>query len=77
MTAASSTAAGHAAPRPEPSLKKRLRRAELRKKLLYGSLILPLAAFVLLVFVWPIASLMTKSVENPEVHDNLPRRCVS
>lgn len=73
MTAASSTAAGPAAPRPEPSLKKRLRRAELRKKLLYGSLILPLAAFVLLVFVWPIASLMTKSVENPEVHDNLPR----
>ena len=73
MTAASPTAAGIVSTRPEPSLKKRLRRAELRKKLLYGTLILPLALFVLLVFVWPIASLMTKSVENPEVHDNLPQ----
>ncbi len=54
-------------------LKQRLRKAERRKKLLFGALILPLAVFVLVVFVWPIGSLMMRSVDNPEVHDNLPR----
>ncbi|HJV27252.1 MAG TPA: ABC transporter permease [Aromatoleum sp.] len=53
-------------------LKKRLRQAERRKKLLFGALILPLAVFVLLTFVVPIASLLKHSVANPEVHDNLP-----
>jgi putative spermidine/putrescine transport system permease protein len=53
-------------------LKKRLRQAERRKKLLFGSLILPLAIFVLLTFVVPIVSLLKHSVANPEVHDNLP-----
>ena len=56
-----------------PSLKQRLRKAERRKKLLFGALILPLAIFVLVVFVWPIGSLMMRSVDNPEVHENLPR----
>jgi len=53
-------------------LKKRLRRAERRKKLLFGALIVPLAIFVLLSFVVPIGSLLGLSVDNPEVHDNLP-----
>lgn len=44
----------------------------MRKKLLYGALILPLAVFLLVAFVWPIASLLTRSVDNPEVHENLP-----
>lgn len=73
MTAASNTADALAAPAASaPSLKKRLRRAEMRKKLLYGALILPLAVFLLVAFVWPIASLLTRSVDNPEVHENLP-----
>ncbi len=53
-------------------LKLKLRRAERRKKLRYGALILPLAAFVLFTFVWPIASLMTRAVDNPEVVAGLP-----
>lgn len=73
MTAASNTADALAPPAASvPSLKKRLRRAEMRKKLLYGALILPLAVFLLVAFVWPIASLLTRSIDNPEVHDNLP-----
>ncbi|AWI76257.1 polyamine ABC transporter substrate-binding protein [Parazoarcus communis] len=74
MTAASNTADALVSPAVAsvPSLKKRLRRAEMRKKLLYGALILPLAIFLLVAFVWPIASLLTRSVDNPEVHDNLP-----
>ena len=73
MTAASTTADALATPAASaPSLKKRLRRAEMRKKLLYGALILPLAVFLLVAFVWPIASLLTRSVDNPEVHENLP-----
>jgi putative spermidine/putrescine transport system permease protein len=54
-------------------LKKRLRRAERRRNLLFGALILPLALVVLVAFIWPIGSLLTIGVENPEIHDNLPR----
>ncbi len=55
-----------------PSLKKQLARAERLKKLKYGALILPLAIFLLLSFVWPIAALLTRSVDNPEVSTALP-----
>jgi putative spermidine/putrescine transport system permease protein len=49
------------------SLQNQLRRAERMKKLKYGALILPLAVFLLLTFVWPIAALLKRSVDNPEV----------
>lgn len=49
------------------SLKAQLRRAERLKKLKFGALILPLALFLLLTFVWPIAALLKRSVDNPEV----------
>ena len=53
---------------PAPiSLKAQLRRAERLKKLKFGALILPLALFLLLTFVWPIAALLKRSVDNPEV----------
>jgi len=53
---------------PAPlSLKAQLRRAERVKKLKFGALILPLALFLLLTFVWPIAALLKRSVDNPEV----------
>lgn len=71
MTAASQTL--DIVPDSDVPLKTRLRRAERRKKLLYGALILPLALFVLATFIWPIGSLLGRSVENPEVHDNLSR----
>ena len=54
-------------------LKKRLRRAERRRNLLFGALILSLALVVLVAFIWPIGSLLTIGVDNPEIHDNLPR----
>lgn len=52
---------------PDPSLKGELRRAERIRKLKYLTLIAPLTVFVLLVFVWPIASLLGRSVSNPEI----------
>ena len=55
------------------SLKHRLRRAERLTKLKYLALIAPLAAFLLLTFVWPIGSLLYRSVDNPEVVEALPR----
>ena len=55
------------------SLKTQLRRAERLKKIKYGALILPLVVFLLLTFLWPIASLLKRSVDNPEVVAGLPR----
>ncbi|MFT3848772.1 MAG: ABC transporter permease [Propionivibrio sp.] len=49
------------------SLKDRLHRAERMKKLKYGALILPLVLFLLLTFIWPIAALLKRSVDNPEI----------
>lgn len=56
-----------------PSLKQQLARAERIKKLKYGALILPLALFLLLSFLWPIAALLMRSVDNPEVIAALPQ----
>ncbi|MDR2113516.1 MAG: ABC transporter permease [Candidatus Accumulibacter sp.] len=57
------------------SLKAQLRRAERRKKLKYGALIVPLVVFLLLTFVWPIAALMKRAVDNPEVVAAFPATC--
>lgn len=54
-------------------LKVKLRRAERMKKLKYGALIVPLVLFLFLTFLWPIASLLKRSIDNPEVADGLPR----
>ncbi len=54
------------------SLKGQLRRAERMKRLKYGALILPLVVFLLLTFVWPIAALLERSIENPEIVDAFP-----
>ena len=59
-----------------PSLRVQLRRAERMKKLKYGALILPLAVFLLLTFVWPIAALLKRSVDNPEVVAAFPATSV-
>ncbi len=60
-------------PQATTGLKQRLRRAERMKKLKLGALIVPLAVFVFLTFIWPIASLMMRSVHSPEVVEALPR----
>ncbi len=54
-------------------LRTQLRRAERAKKLRYGALVAPLAIFLLLTFLWPIAALLMRSVDNTEVHDALPQ----
>jgi putative spermidine/putrescine transport system permease protein len=56
-----------------PSLKQRLKHAERVNRWKAQALIAPLALFLLLVFLVPIAALLYKSVGNPEVVDGLPR----
>ena len=54
------------------SLKTQLHRAERMKKLKYGALIVPLALFLLFTFVWPIAALLKRSIDNPEIVTAFP-----
>jgi len=56
-----------------PNLKQRLKHAERVNNLKAQALIAPLALFLLLVFLVPIAALLYKSVGNPEVVAGLPR----
>ncbi|QLF92844.1 ABC transporter permease [Pseudomonas sp. ABC1] len=60
-----------------PSLKKRLARAERVNRLKSQLLILPLLAFVLLVFLVPMLALLERSVDNPEVVGSMPRTVVA
>lgn len=54
------------------SLKSRLRRAERMQRLRAIGLVLPLFLFILIVFVAPIVILSTRSVDNPEIAENMP-----
>ncbi|WP_263770644.1 ABC transporter permease [Propionivibrio soli] len=54
------------------SLKEQLARAERLKKLKYGALILPLVLFLVLTFIWPIAALLKRSIDNPEIVSAFP-----
>lgn len=58
---------------PGGTLKQRLARAERLNKLKSQALILPLLVFLILTFLVPIAALLYRSVENPEVVSSLPR----
>lgn len=63
-------------PRAEPSvtqLKRELHRAQLRKRMTAIALIAPLVVFLLVVFVAPIAILLKRAVENPEIADGMPQ----
>jgi putative spermidine/putrescine transport system permease protein len=64
------TAAVLADPR---ALQRSLARAERRRKLRAFSLTLPLLVFLLATFMVPIAALLMRAVENPEVAKALPR----
>jgi len=57
---------------PDLSLKKRLQKAERINRLKALSLIAPLLIFLLLIFLLPIGSMLYRSVQNPEVVNNLP-----
>jgi putative spermidine/putrescine transport system permease protein len=52
---------------------RQLRRAERRRKLRAVALTLPLLVFLLVFFLVPLAQLLVRAVENPEVADALPR----
>lgn len=54
-------------------LRLQLARAERRRKLRAFALTLPLLVFLLLTFLVPIAALLKRAVENPEVVNALPR----
>ncbi|HEX7435165.1 MAG TPA: ABC transporter permease, partial [Caldimonas sp.] len=59
---------------PDPqALRHQLARAERRRKLRAFSLTLPLLLFLMLTFLVPIATLLKRAVENPEVANALPR----
>ncbi|GLU33206.1 ABC transporter permease [Trinickia caryophylli] len=55
------------------ALKRELKAALARKRAMALLLVAPLAIFLLLVFVVPIAALLTRAVENPEVAKALPK----
>jgi putative spermidine/putrescine transport system permease protein len=55
------------------SLKRSLQRAERRRRLMAFLLVCPLLVFILLVFIYPIAQMMWRSVDNPQVVEALPR----
>src|SRR3954471_5063432 len=58
---------------PQRSLQRSLAHAERRRKLRAFALTLPLLVFLLVTFLVPIAALMKRAVENPEVANALPR----
>jgi putative spermidine/putrescine transport system permease protein len=59
------------------ALRGSLARAERRRKLRAFALTLPLLVFLLLTFLVPIAALLKRAVENPEVATALPRTVVA
>ena len=73
MSLASGTTMNNTLPSSGSNLAAQLRRAERRKKLRAISLTLPLLAFLVVFFLVPLASLLIRAVENPEVADALPR----
>ncbi|MBS7351389.1 MAG: ABC transporter permease, partial [Comamonas sp.] len=52
-------------------LRQQLRSTERKHNLRAFSLTLPLLGFLFMVFMLPLASLLTRAVENPEVADTL------
>ena len=60
-------------PTAPASLREQLARVERRRKWRAFSLTLPLLVFLLLTFIVPIAALLKRAVENPEVANALPR----
>src|SRR5690554_8092476 len=58
---------------PVRGLERSTLRAERRRKWRAFALIAPLGAFLLAIFVIPIAMLLFRAIENPEVIERLPR----
>lgn len=58
---------------PQTSLKTKLRRADRQRQLKGFSLVAPLLAFLLLIFILPIVAILFFAVSSPEVKEALPR----
>ncbi|HSH41235.1 MAG TPA: ABC transporter permease [Arenicellales bacterium] len=70
---AGTSASGQLVTADGKSLKSSLRRAERRRRFTAFLLVCPLLAFILIVFIVPIAQMMWRSVDNPQVIEALPR----
>ena len=57
---------------PPAQLRRDLRKAQSRKRMVALALIAPLTIFLMITFVAPIAILLKRAVENPEVANALP-----
>ncbi|MGU7782875.1 ABC transporter permease [Burkholderia sp. PU8-34] len=68
MTIASSSSTPSTA-----ALKRELKAAEAKKRAMALLLVAPLAVFLLLIFVVPIGTLLTRAVQNPEIATALPK----
>jgi putative spermidine/putrescine transport system permease protein len=55
------------------ALKRELKAAEARRRVMALLLITPLAVFLLFIFIVPIGTLLTRAVRNPEVATALPK----
>lgn len=60
----------------EPSLKTQLRRAERLRKIKAFLLVAPLALFLLIAFIFPIGTMLWRSVDNSELQQALPQTAV-
>ncbi|MEO8838459.1 MAG: ABC transporter permease, partial [Herbaspirillum sp.] len=58
-------------------LKRDLRRAQLRKRIVALGLIAPLAIFLIITFLIPITVLLNRAIDNPEVVSTLPETVVA
>src|SRR5690349_1016724 len=74
MTALAASTPGLADPR---ALRRSLARGERSRRLRAFALTLPLLVFLLVTFLVPIAALLKRAVENPEVATALPRTVVA
>lgn len=71
-TASETKSGGTPAAEDTASLKKAIARVERRKQLRAAGLIAPLFLFLVLVFALPIALMLYRAVDNPEVVENFP-----
>src|SRR5947209_20158385 len=70
---ATTSAGAIAGERGGATLRASLRRAERAQRVRSGMLVLPAIAFLLVMFVVPILSMLGVAVENPELREVMPR----
>ncbi|WP_340107762.1 ABC transporter permease [Pikeienuella sp. HZG-20] len=56
----------------DPGLRRRIRRSQRRHRIVSHLLVAPVLLFILSFFIGPIAAMLTRAVDNPEVSAGLP-----